>query len=60
MAVRYVGKPCGENCLEIEADMTLADALEREARQQAPCMRDADFREAYDAFVNKRQPRFGQ
>ena len=49
-----------KRCLEVEADMTLREALEREARQQALCMRDADFREAYEAFVEKREPRFGR
>ncbi|NKB89591.1 MAG: enoyl-CoA hydratase family protein [Acidobacteria bacterium] len=44
--------------LDEEADMTFVDALDREARVQADCMRSADFREAYDAFVEKREARF--
>jgi len=36
----------------------LADALDVEAREQARCMKHSDFREAYDAFVQKRKPAF--
>jgi len=45
--------------LNDEADMTLADALEAEAQAQAICMEDSNFREAYEAFVEKRSPVFG-
>ena len=45
--------------LDAEADMTLEDALEAEARAQAICMEDPNFREAYEAFVEKRDPVFG-
>lgn len=45
--------------LNDEAYMSLADALEAEARAQAICMEDPNFREAYDAFVEKRAPVFG-
>jgi enoyl-CoA hydratase/carnithine racemase len=42
-----------------EAAMDLAAALEAEVEIQALCMQDPNFREAYDAFVAKRAPRFG-
>ena len=44
--------------LDEEADMAFVAALDREARVQAECMRSSDFREAYDAFVEKREARF--
>ena len=44
--------------LEEEAAMGMADALESEARAQADCMQSPNFREAYEAFVEKRPPRF--
>ena len=48
-----------KQALNDEAHMTLADALEAEARAQAICMEDPNFREAYEAFVAKRPPVFG-
>jgi enoyl-CoA hydratase/carnithine racemase len=36
----------------------LAEALDVEALEQARCMKHPDFREAYDAFVQKRKPVF--
>ena len=47
-----------KDALNREAGMTLAAALEHEARIQASLMTQPDFREAYDAFVAKRRPRF--
>jgi len=44
--------------LEREAALDLAAALESEARAQARCMQSPNFREAYEAFRAKRQPRF--
>jgi enoyl-CoA hydratase/carnithine racemase len=41
-----------------ELSMDLWNALENEARAQAVCMQTQDFREAYDAFSNKRPARF--
>lgn len=41
-----------------ELSLDLWNALENEARAQAVCMQTQDFREAYDAFSNKREPRF--
>jgi enoyl-CoA hydratase/carnithine racemase len=44
--------------LNNEASMSLEAALEMEASAQALCMGTADFREGYDALVEKRKPRF--
>src|SRR5262249_41108040 len=44
--------------LDREASLSLEDAIEAEAQAQAICMQTHDFREAYEAFVGKRQPRF--
>jgi enoyl-CoA hydratase/carnithine racemase len=47
-----------KKALNEEASMDLAAALEAEARVQAKCMEDPNFREAYEAFVEKRDARF--
>ena len=47
-----------KRALEREAHMTLQDALAEEARVQAACMEDPNFREGYEAFVEKRAPVF--
>ena len=44
--------------LDREGHMSLEAALECEAQAQAICMQHPDYREAYEAFVNKRQARF--
>lgn len=44
--------------LNREIDMNLNAALECEAQAQAICMQHPDYREAYEAFVAKRPPRF--
>lgn len=44
--------------LESEHGMTLDEAIEAEAQAQAICMAHPDFREAFDALVAKRPPRF--
>jgi enoyl-CoA hydratase/carnithine racemase len=41
-----------------ELSLDLLDALDNEARAQAVCMQTRDFREAYEAFTQKRPPRF--
>jgi enoyl-CoA hydratase/carnithine racemase len=38
--------------------LNLREAIEAEAQAQAICMAHPDFREAYDAWVQKRPPRF--
>jgi enoyl-CoA hydratase/carnithine racemase len=45
--------------LNVEPTMALRDALEAEAQAQQICMAHPDFREAYEAFVAKRDPVFG-
>ncbi len=47
-----------KDALNREAHMELDEALEAEARAQAACMLNPNFREAYKAFVEKRRPRF--
>jgi enoyl-CoA hydratase/carnithine racemase len=44
--------------LEREADVSLSAAIEMEAQAQAICMMHPDFREAFDAWTEKRAPRF--
>lgn len=41
-----------------EAAMDLESALAAEVEIQAACMEHSDFREAYEAFTEKRKPRF--
>lgn len=41
-----------------EASMDLESAMAAEVEIQAACMEDPNFRESYDAFVEKRKPRF--
>lgn len=44
--------------LNRELDLNLEAALECEAQAQAICMQHPDYREAYEAFVSKRAPKF--
>ncbi len=44
--------------LNREMNMNLEAALECEAQAQAICMQHPDYREAYEAFVAKRDPKF--
>ncbi len=44
--------------VEYEAHVDFTTGIEAEAQAQAICMQHPDFREAYDAFVEKREPRF--
>ncbi len=44
--------------LNQEASMDLVSAMEAEARAQADCMQNPNFREAYEAFRAKRETRF--
>ncbi len=44
--------------IEAEHTMSLEEAIEAEAQAQAICMQHPDFREAYDAIVAKRAPKF--
>jgi enoyl-CoA hydratase/carnithine racemase len=44
--------------LNREMEVSLDTALEWEAQAQATCMQHTDYREAYQAFVEKREPRF--
>jgi len=44
--------------LNAELNMDLPGALDNEARAQAVCMQTQDFREAYQAFSNKRPAKF--
>ncbi len=44
--------------LHTEWDMGIDEAIEEEARAQAICMQTKDFRRAFEAFANKREPVF--
>jgi enoyl-CoA hydratase/carnithine racemase len=44
--------------LDQEQAMSLEQGLEAEAQAQQICMQTRDFREAYQAFVDKREPAF--
>ena len=44
--------------VEYEGHVDFGTAIEAEAQAQAICMQHPDFREAYDAWVEKRPPRF--
>jgi len=44
--------------LNRELNMNLQTALECEAQAQAICMQHPDYREAYEAFMEKREPKF--
>jgi enoyl-CoA hydratase/carnithine racemase len=46
--------------LNRELDVSLDTALEWEAQAQSLCMQHPDYREAYEAFMEKREPRFNQ
>ena len=47
-----------KQALNQEAAMDLVAAIEWEARVQADCMQHPNFREAYEAFRAKREPKF--
>ncbi len=47
-----------KRCLHEEWSMTVNEAIDFEAQQQALCMRGGDFERAYRAFVEKRTPVF--
>ncbi|MEW6211849.1 MAG: enoyl-CoA hydratase family protein [Acidobacteriota bacterium] len=49
-----------KTALNREMSLTLESALEAEAEAQALCMLNPDFREAYNAFVEKRAPVFNK
>ncbi len=46
--------------LNREMDVSFDTALELEAQAQSLCMQHADYREAYEAFMEKRPPRFNK
>ncbi len=46
--------------LDAEASMTFESALQAEGWIQALCMKHPDYREAYEAFVEKRRPDFAR
>ena len=63
MAVRLARGPSvalgvTKQALNEEAAMDLVTAIEWEAQAQARCMQNPNFREAYEAFRTKREPRF--
>jgi enoyl-CoA hydratase/carnithine racemase len=64
-AERLAAGPCfaigmTKAALNRELHMSLEAALEAESEAQALCMLDPDFREAYEAFTQKRPPEFNK
>ena len=57
-ALPSFGLSVTKNLLNREATMDLVSALDAEAQIQAGCMLHPNFRENYDAFKEKRSPRF--
>jgi len=63
LALRLAKGPAFANAMtkkmiEDEANLSLEMAIEAEAQAQAICMQHPDFREAYEAWVAKRERRF--
>ncbi len=63
LALRLAKGPAFANAMtkkmiEDEANLSLEMAIEAEAQAQAICMQHSDFREAYEAWVAKRERRF--
>ena len=54
-----MGLAITKRMLNAEASMTLTDAMQAEGWVQAECMLHPDYKEAYDAFVEKREKNFG-
>ena len=55
-----MGLAITKRMLNDEASMSLAEAMQAEGFIQAECMRHPDYKESYDAFMEKRQPDFTQ
>ena len=65
MAARMANGPAfalamTKEMLNREMELSLDTALEWEAQAQATCMQHPDYREAYEAFVEKRVPLFNK
>ena len=63
LAKQIAAKPCfatrmTKTMLQQEQDMGFGDAIEAEAQAQAICMRHPDFKEANDAWIAKRDPKW--
>lgn len=54
----YFANQLTKQMLEDEMNLGLSEAIEAEAQAQAICMQHPDFREAYDAWVEKRVARY--
>ena len=54
----YFANQLTKQMLEDEMNLGLSEAIEAEAQAQAICMQHPDFREAYDAWVEKRPARY--
>lgn len=53
-----MGLMVSKRTLDAQTSMSLADALAWDARVQAECMTSPDFREAYEAFRDKRPAKY--
>ncbi len=63
LAIRFARGPAfahamTKRMLEHEASLDFLHAIEAEAQAQTLCMQHPDFREAHDAWKEKREPRF--
>lgn len=55
-----MGLAMTKRMLNAEASMTLGEAMQAEGWIQAECMKHPDYREAYEAFVEKRPVQFAR
>ena len=53
-----MGMAVTKRMLNAEASMSLGEAMQAEGWIQGLCMKHPDYREAYDAFIEKRKPDF--
>ena len=55
-----MGLAITKRMLNAEASMEFGEAMQAEAWVQAECMKHPDYREAFEAFTEKREKDFGK